>query len=107
MAKIHKPLLPPARPLHASTPSAEHIVLELAQYRRRLEVLVVPELVRERVEERLQRLALMQADPPSMRQAAATSMSSLRCPGGDAARTGSSWIGFGPSSTATTKGWMM
>lgn len=64
MAKIHKPLLPPARPLHASTPSAEHIVLELAQYRRRLEVLVVPELVRERVEERLQRLALMQSGSP-------------------------------------------
>ncbi|MGH8647275.1 MAG: AAA family ATPase, partial [Gammaproteobacteria bacterium] len=64
MAKDHKPLLRPARPLPASAPRTDHIALERVQYRSRLEALVVPESACERIEELLQRLALMPNGSP-------------------------------------------
>ncbi|MGH8659313.1 MAG: AAA family ATPase [Gammaproteobacteria bacterium] len=64
MAKDHKLLLRPARPLRASAPRTDHIAMERVHYRSRLEGLLVPESVRERIEELLQRLALMPNGSP-------------------------------------------
>ncbi|MGH8614957.1 MAG: S16 family serine protease [Gammaproteobacteria bacterium] len=64
MAKDHKPLLRPARPLRASVPRTDRIALERIHYRSRLEALVIPNPVRERIQELLQRLALMPDGSP-------------------------------------------